>query len=268
MSTTQDRIRQVDLKLQRAKQHFTQLGEGLKVFFDSQPYGVSAKHDPITRRLIYSVSSVKDIPDAIPLAAGDVLQNLMTALDHLAYQLVCKDTHDSPPAPNHIYFPIADDLNRYNAKKGLQLEGALPGTIAAIDAVRPYKDGNDALWKLSKLNNIEKHRLLLTVGAQAAGIHAGQLMASHLPPSFGAWAIDAMKSMNAFLMPADNGFPLSPGFELYIGAPDEPINPGLIFRFLVVLQEPGIVEGQPLTTAIADLIQIVEAVVSSLRTRL
>jgi hypothetical protein len=47
--------------------------------------------------------------------------------------------------------------------------------------------------------------------------------------------------MNVFLNPADKGFPLQPGFELYIIAPDEEPNPKLGFRFAVALDEPGVV---------------------------
>src|SRR5438132_5583994 len=36
---------------------------------------------------------------------------------------------------------------------------------AAIDALRPYKGGNDVLWQLHELNNVDKHRLILTVGS-------------------------------------------------------------------------------------------------------
>ena len=33
----------------------------------------------------------------------------------------------------------------------------------AIDAARPYKGGNQALWSIHELNNIDKHRSLFTV---------------------------------------------------------------------------------------------------------
>ncbi len=33
-----------------------------------------------------------------------------------------------------------------------------------MDALKPYRGGNDALWLLSQLDNASKHRLLLSVG--------------------------------------------------------------------------------------------------------
>jgi hypothetical protein len=118
------------------------------------------------------------------LIAGDAIQNLMSTLDHLAYQIVCSDTADNPPKPDRIYFPISDDAAKYERIKRGKIEGARQETFDAIDTLKPYKGGNDLLWSLHKLNNIEKHRLLLTVGSQAAGVNIGQLMAGHLGVTF------------------------------------------------------------------------------------
>jgi hypothetical protein len=114
------------------------------------------------------------------------------------------------------------------------------------------------------LNNIEKHRLLLTVGSQAGGIHLGQLLATHLPPEFSPEASTMLKGMTHFLMPADKGFPLTPGFELYMGGPDEPINPSLQFRFQVVLNEPGIADGKAIPDVVREIAERVEAVAAAL----
>src|SRR5215467_5532663 len=37
-----------------------------------------------------------------------------------------------------------------------------PQAVKLMDALKPYKGGNDVLWHLSRLNNIDKHRLLIT----------------------------------------------------------------------------------------------------------
>jgi hypothetical protein len=57
---------------------------------------------------VYYVLSVEPTPESLALIAGDAIQNLMSALDHLAFQMVCNDTEDNPPNPSWIYFPIAD----------------------------------------------------------------------------------------------------------------------------------------------------------------
>jgi hypothetical protein len=264
MPTYEERLRHVVLKIQRAQEHAARLHEHLRAFLAATPYKVAARRDNLSRKPIYFVAAVEPVPDVIPLVAGDALQNLMAALDHLAYQLVCKDTNDQPPNPNWIYFPIADDQAKYDARKTGKMAGARSTTIAAIDALKPYRGGDDVLWSLYRLNNIEKHRLLLTVGSQAGGIHLGQLLATHLPPEFSPEASTMLKGMTHFLMPADKGFPLTPGFELYMGGPDEPINPSLQFRFQVVLNEPGIADGKAIPDVVREIAERVEAVAAAL----
>lgn len=266
--TVDERLRHVTLKIKRAKEHTTELQRQMRSFLETNPYKVGYKHDSATRKLIYYVTSAEPTPDCLPLVAGDVIQNLMSALDHLAYQIVCRDTNDSPPNPNWIYFPVADDAQKYEAKKNGKMQGASADSFAAIDALKPYKGGNDPLWALYRLNNIEKHRLLLTVGSQAAGINLGQLMVGHLGASFPAEAVAAFESMNIFLNPADKGFPLRSGFELYIGAPDEKPNPKQQFRFNVAVNEPGIAEGKPLLDLIAEFTTLAEGIVTNLTPRL
>jgi len=268
MTTVDERLRHVTLKIKRAKEHAAELQRQMRSFLDSSPYKVGYKHDPGSRKLIYYVTSAAPTPDYLPLIAGDVIQNLMSALDHLAYHIVCRDTNDNPPNPNWIYFPVADEVQKYEAKKGGKMQGASVGSFTAIDALKPYKGGNDSLWALYRLNNIEKHRLLLTVGSQAAGINLGHLMAGHLSATFPAEAVAAFESMNIFLNPVDKGFPLQPGFELYIGAADEKSNPKQQFRFNVAVNEPGIAEGKPLLDLISKFTTLVEGIVTTLTPRL
>jgi hypothetical protein len=74
--------------------------------------------------------------------------------------------------------------------------------------------------------------------------------------------------MDVFLRPADTGFPMKEGFELYIGAVDEEPNPKAQFRFDVALSEPGIVEGKSLLETLHHLTALVESVVTALTPRL
>ena len=269
MPTIDERLRHVTLKIKRAEKHIADLEQQLRAFLDTTPYKVGTKHDSQTRKLIYYVTSIKPVPDCLPLVAGDVIQNLMSSLDHLAYQIVCSDTKDHPPNPNWIYFPIADDAAKYEAKKREKMRGARQETFDAIDALKPYKGGNDLLWALYRLNNVEKHRLLLTVGSQAAGVNVAQDVARRMAGgSFSPEALAALASMSLFLRPADSGFPLKEGFELFIGAVGEEPNPHQQFGFNVALNEPGIIEGAPLLETLHQLKTLVERIVAALATRL
>ena len=154
MPNIDERLKHVTLKMKRAKEHITALGQELNTFLESDPYKVGSKHDPETRKLVYYVTAVESVPDRLSLIAGDAIQNLMSTLDHLAYQLVCNETGDPPPNPDKIYFPIAIDEAKYDVIKHKKMKGASQKTFDMIDAIKPYKGGNDPLWTLYRLNNI------------------------------------------------------------------------------------------------------------------
>jgi hypothetical protein len=264
MTSIPNRVRHVSLKIDRAKIHAAELRDAVRKFIAAKPYKVGTKHDATTRRLVYYIVEALPAPDELSLLAGDALQNLATALDHLAFQLVCKDTGDAPLNPRGVYFPIADDEAKYDISKRSKLFGASAETIARVDAIRPYRGGNDALWRLRRLNNIEKHRLLITVGSQAAGVHAGQLMSGLLAKSIPPEAATAFAEMDVYINPADKGFPLEPGFELLIAQIGEAPDPKQKFRFQLALHEPDVVECGPLIETIDEIILAVDAAMSEL----
>src|SRR5438874_13629537 len=96
--------------------------------------------------------------------AGDAIQNMMSALDHLAYQLVCASTNDDPPNPNWIYFPIQDDATKYEAKKLGKIQGARQTAIDAIDAIKQKKVGNDLFGFLCEFTMSRNNVFLFTWG--------------------------------------------------------------------------------------------------------
>jgi hypothetical protein len=272
MPSITERLIHITLKVQRAKLHIASLEREIRAFLDTKPYEVGTKRDPQTRRLIYYVTKVDPVPVVLALIAGDAVQNLMCALDHLAYQLVGSDTGDKPPNPNWIYFPIADDAARYNAKKARKMEGAAQETLDAVDALKPYKGGNDSLWVLYRLNNVEKHRLLLTVGSKATSFNVLRDAARNVPPGE-VWKrarplLEQLADQGLFLQLKDTGFPLKAGFELYIDRVDAEPDPKQEFRFDVALNEAGIIESESLLTALQQLTTVVEGVITALAPRL
>ncbi|HEY6766433.1 MAG TPA: hypothetical protein VI386_16875 [Candidatus Sulfotelmatobacter sp.] len=48
--------------------------------------------------------------------------------------------------------------------------------IEAIDALKPYKDGNPTLWLLSKLDNTDKHSFFLSIGRYQLLVGAGIML--------------------------------------------------------------------------------------------
>ncbi|HEY4579569.1 MAG TPA: hypothetical protein VIG89_00920 [Candidatus Acidoferrales bacterium] len=268
-----NRLLQVTSKLKRTKKHIADLEIEIRRFLDTNPYKVGTKRDPESRKLIYYVSSVQPTPDCLPLITGDAIQNMMSALDHLAYQLVFLDTNDRPPNPKWIYFPIQDTADKYEAQNRGKMEGALQDTFDAIDAIKPYKGGNDLLWALFGLNNIEKHRLLFTVGSMFQSLDVGAHMTMMMNQTISSqpdhpWHGKALPDIAIFLRPQDGLFPLKVGDELFTGALDEEPNPKMQFRFNVALSEPEIIEAQSLLEMVHQMSNLVEGIVSSFAARL
>ena len=79
-----DIVVRLTLKLERAKKHILDLESEWTTFLKTKPYHVVFKDDLQTGERIYYVERVNDIPPVILVIVGDVLQNLRSALDHLA----------------------------------------------------------------------------------------------------------------------------------------------------------------------------------------
>ncbi len=230
------------VKVARAKMHIDALEAELQSFFATKPYVIGTKRDPDTRQLIYYMVNVGETSDSVAAIAGDALQCLRSALDHLAYQLVLAGTGQAGPF-FHVYFPIANSFAKYEAKKSGRLKGASDAAIAAIDAVKPYKGGNDSLWLLHTLNNIDKHRLLITVGSAARSVDLGAYMHRMMQTTAASsplWEGKNFPVLHAFFRPADRMCSLKPGDELFIDGPDAQPNVEMQFRFDVAFSEPGI----------------------------
>jgi hypothetical protein len=151
-----DRIILIRAKIERAKKHLRNLEAELVRFGKQEFHAVTTDKNSQIRQL----GKYRMLPfDALP-AAGDVIHNLRSALDHLAGQLVRVSSGKEPS--RGVEFPIAKDAATYEREKARKVEGMCPEVIKAIDALKPYKDGNDALWRIHELDNIDKHRTLFT----------------------------------------------------------------------------------------------------------
>jgi hypothetical protein len=159
-----DRLILVRVKVQRAKKHLLDLEAEVITFRDKKIYGVRTDADLTSGKFSAPVNALRafrKLSFSAVSAAGDVVQNLRTALDYLANQLVWVGSGEPPS--RRVEFPIAKDAATYEGEKARKVEGMCPKAVKAIDALKPYKGGNDLLWKIHELNNIDKHRALFTV---------------------------------------------------------------------------------------------------------
>jgi hypothetical protein len=259
MTITDERLASVQVKIDRAKKHIADLGADLKAFLDTKPYAVGTKRDPETRKLIYYVTKVDRTPIALAAATGGIIQNLRSALDHLAYQLFLVGTGGSAGNGRHVYFPIARDVAEYKKGSAHRIKGLRQDAVDAINAIEPYGGGkrND-LWILHALNNIDKHRLIITVGGSFQSVDVGPTVSRTLPDGF-----KENLKISLLLKPADTLCPLKVGAELFIDAsPDAEVDENKPFGLDVALSEPGIVEGKPLLAEVQRFANLVSDTVA------
>ncbi len=248
------------VKLERAERHYAELQAVLKIFFSTNPYKISTRRND-AGKLVYYLSDVADVPVELSLITGDVIQNLRSALDHLAYDLWVREANGRG-REDKIYFPIDKDEASYNRNKAGKTQGISAQSLAIIDSLSPYPGGNDALWRIHTLNNRDKHRLLVTVGSSFQSMDLGAYMMANMRkmPDLPERMRANMPDLSLFLRPADTLFPLAVGEELFIGGEDDEENPKMQFRFNIVLHEPGVVEGEPVTDVLSPMIAEVERI--------
>ena len=142
MLTTEERLRLLQLKIERAIKHIDELGVVTKEFIESTPYTIERDTEPHTGYHRFKVANLKTPPLQLGLIAGDVIHYLRSALDHLAYQLVL--VNGQFPL-RQTCFPIFDDHAKYKTMDLRKVKGMSQAAIDAIDAAKPYKGGNEPL---------------------------------------------------------------------------------------------------------------------------
>jgi hypothetical protein len=240
--TADERLALIQVKTERAKEHIGDLDSAMSIFHNGKPYEFSTKRDPQTRQLIYYMSKVDCVPMCFATITGDIIQNLRSALDHLAQQLFLVGTSNPRPG-RHTSFLIEQSAGKYKTRLPRRTKGMRQDAISALSAIEPYKGGKGhEFWVLHELNNIDKHRLLVTVGSTFQGINVAALGPARIERLIGS----PVPSADVFLIAADNPGPLKVGNKLFIDAPDAEVNEKMDFRFDIALSEPGVIDGKPL----------------------
>ena len=245
--TPDERLALVRLKIERADKHIDDLKTAVRSFFDANPYKVSHRRDTDTRKLIYYVESAQPVPIIVAAIAGDALHCLRDTLDHLTQQLYLVGTGNAKGYRDQTSFLISKNAKDFKSTLPGKVQGMRKDAVDAIRALEPYPGGKGAdLWTLHRLNNIDKHRLILTVGSAFNSVNVGPLMTGEMEKAPGR----AIPALDLFIRPADNLFPLEAGKELLIDPPDAQPNEKIQFRFDVAIHEPGLIEGQPIVETV------------------
>ncbi len=161
------------LKLRRAHYHLDDLNCAITAWFNGDHHAVRVEQD--CNGVYQFILRVDDLPlEPFSLLIGDILHNLRSSLDQLAFALLTAYTQ---PVPDNLAgdseFPIFGDLDRRKkpgAGSGMfraakrKIEGIHPSAKTVIEGLQPYHRGNlfvdDPLWRLHDLSRIDKHRLI------------------------------------------------------------------------------------------------------------
>jgi hypothetical protein len=242
-------------KVVRARKHIEELTSALQDFWDKEGNSVRFEDDPKTKERTFYLDRVTDIPPENLVIIGDALHNLRSALDHLAYQL--------PLAPGklrgRIQFPIVESANKYKKIRGSVVKFR-KDAVKALDALEPYKGGNDLLWSLHSLDIIDKHRLLLTASVtntarsmtpaereSATKVYLGSYP-GETPPDF----TRTLRSINTM--------PLKAGDKLWTIHQSE-LGPYTQFHVDVGFNEPDTIAYKPVIQTLEEMARLVEKIV-------
>ncbi|HXG23244.1 MAG TPA: hypothetical protein VNJ09_01720 [Chthonomonadales bacterium] len=163
------------MKLIRADEHLQVLNGEIANFLRTHPYEVVRQQNVPRGYLSAKVAYRHAPPDRLLMLIGDVLYNLRSALDHLAWSLA--GTH----ADIHTEFPIFMDSSKFSAieKNGIPKHGSglkkmhdMPAPAQTIiESLQPYNRPHrlpqeiEPLWLLHKLGIEDKHHTLNLVAA-------------------------------------------------------------------------------------------------------
>jgi len=176
---------------------------------------------------------------------ADAFQNLRTALEYLAHGLVVANKRTPT---RETSFPILKgdiDSKLYSPAFDGKVVGMGDKAIEAIKRLKPYKGGNNVLYRLHALNNRDKHRLLLA-GGSAISVFTDEPLDEQI-------ILDPEKLEQALtnrFLRIPGAFPLYEGQEILIDPPLAEPHENVTLFGEVAINEPEIVEPIPLIVAL------------------
>ena len=255
-----NRIDLVRIKVEWAKKHIRNLERIIESFLQGDPYRIGFKDDVNSGERTFYVDKITDVPWPIVACAGDVIQNLRSSLDHLAHELVCIGMRSRGPF-RHCYFPIANTPDEFEADLLRKVKGARQDAMDMIRAVAPYKGGNNVLWALGELNNIDKHRMLLAAAISHSGHCPTPQQREYLTALFLNWFPNARPEFVAGMyFPAETNFPLKKGDPL-LTLPISECKENIDFRFQISFDEPQVLQREPLLLTLYQMSDVVDGTI-------
>lgn len=148
-------------KIRRAQHLVAELESCIQQFLRNGACSVEVHEDPASGVHRLKVLAMKPLPEDIPLIVGDIVNNLRSSLDILVSAFI-RTAGGNVALGSLPVHETRDSLLGALARS--EIQKVRPDVADFIlKSVKPYKDGNLELWSLSKLDNVNKHRLVIPV---------------------------------------------------------------------------------------------------------
>lgn len=259
-----NRLIGIQAKFERTDEHVREIESHILRFFESSPYEPFSYHDDQTGDHVWAVHVHADPPLIIGVIASEIFHHLRSILDHMVWQLVEANGHD--PSKQRCSFPISDSVEEFQSGGLRQVRRVADAAVDLVKAAKPYKGGNDGLWRLHELSRIDKHRVPIPVGSayRSVGMDVGFLLRERIRQERG----HEIPEMRVSLRPADRSFPLREGAEVYrvlAGNDLSQVDMNPQFTFEVAFGEGEVLEGEPIIPALHQFVSLVKATVEPFR---
>jgi hypothetical protein len=260
------------VKVDRAYKHILDLEVGITRFQRSRGSDEIFHKDNLqTQKRTFYVGSLTKIPLDFSALVGDIIQNLRSTLDHLAWHLV----QSSPVTPKarsvDIYFPIFETVSEYRAGKMRKIQGMTDAAIQAVDAIEPYyrPDGvgigqGVALFWIHELNKLDKHRLLIPVWEDMTTHTMPKSQLLKMEPTLRAAFGDNWDKTH--VVANRSPLPLKDGSELCT-LPIAEVQDKMAFRFQIAFGEPKWVRGKEVLSTLVNMHRIVKGIIEDFDSR-
>jgi len=231
------------IKLARAARHLDELKEADRCYRESGPFQV------VRVGAVYSVKIVQPVPPELSAIVGDIAHNLRSTLDLLAWQFV--EAAGGSPSRDTC-FPVSQTAIGFESNLKRALAGASTAAVKFVRRLKPYPGGNETLVRLHAVNIVDKHRVVLVVGAA----HKKLILNFRMNVS---WLDDPVQFPPLAVEPRDRQCPLVDGAELYRGMAPEEDNPQ--FTFELAFGDINEVVSLPLVQTLDTMFKQVERIV-------
>src|SRR5580658_7083077 len=158
-----DHFKAARLKINRAKKHITDFDAARLAIPDRyvSTIEIHPEHGGISIK--YDLPEEEDLLSGLAVIAGDAIHNLRSALDY-AWVGTIERFFPGTSEP-YAKFPIREtEIDVRGALNGRGIEFSVPNLFKrVVHDIKPYRGGNDGLYRLHCLDIADKHYLLIPV---------------------------------------------------------------------------------------------------------